>query len=206
MAKEMEMVAKRFFVVLFLSFSPFQAYSQEYHFFGYHLAAPPEIGSDVYKQDFLKLHDLQENRTPNECLIADSQSSFTLEDTFGPQTGILTESELRQVKVLSLEVMAKAGIAVYYYKTLFGRPRPFSEDKTLTPCIGIPNDHAYPSGHAAVGYALALVLSEEFPDKREIIMKQGFQIGENRLIGGVHHPSDVEAGRALAKQMVDDLY
>ena len=36
-------------------------------------------------------------------------------------------------------------------------------------------------------------------------MKQGLQIGENRLIGGVHHPSDVVAGRILAVQVMDDL-
>ena len=193
-------------LVLFLSISSSSAFAKEYRFFGYHLPAPPAAGTAAYDQDFITLHQLQDHRTPEECAAADAESSFTLENGFGPATGVLTDAEVKQAKFLSIRVIAKTAIAVFYYKQKFKRPRPFNEDKTLTPCVHIPHDLAYPSGHSATGYALALALSKKFPAKRDIIMQQGLQIGENRLIGGVHHPSDVEAGRVLAAQVVKHMY
>ena len=65
---------------------------------------------------------------------------------------------------------------------------------------------SYPSGHSTAGYALALALAKKFPYKKELILQQGLKIGENRLIGGVHHPSDVAAGRVLATQVVRGMY
>ena len=65
---------------------------------------------------------------------------------------------------------------------------------------------AYPSGHSTVGYALALALAKKFPYKKDLILQQGLKIGENRLIGGVHHPSDVVAGRKLAEQVVRGMF
>lgn len=192
--------------VLFLVIFSSQALAKEYHFFGYHLPAPPTEGSDAYRQDFTILHELQDHRTPEECTLADTQSSLTLNDAFGPQTGVLTEAEVKKAKILSIRVIARTAVAVFYYKTKFKRPRPFNEDSTLAPCIRLPHDMAYPSGHAATGYALALALSKKFPEKKDIIMKQGLQIGENRLIGGVHHPSDVLAGQDLAAQVVKHMY
>jgi acid phosphatase (class A) len=195
--------------VLFLSFSSSQAFAaKEYKFFGFHLPAPPAAGTDAYRQDFTTLHAYQDHRTDAQCRTADAESKLNLEDAFGPATGVLTEAEIKSVKFLSLRVFAEVAIVVLYYKTKFGRARPYNEDSTLNPCISVPSkaDKAYPSGHSTTGYALALALSKKFPAKRDAIMKQGLQIGENRLIGGVHHPSDVEAGRVLAAQIVSRMH
>ncbi len=183
------------------------ASAREYRFFGYHLPAPPAKGSDVDRQDFTELHQYQDERTPAECAIAQTESHLTLEDAFGPSTGVLTAAEVKKVKFLSFRIIAKAAIAVLYYKTKFKRPRPYNEDSTLVPCVQKPGPHdmAYPSGHATTGYALALALAKKFPAKSDLIMKQGLQIGNNRLLGGVHHPSDVAAGRALAVQVVNHM-
>ena len=189
-------------LVLFLSISATQASAREVHLFGYHIPAPPAAGTAEYDQDFIKLHELQDHRTPEQCAKADEQSSFTLENGFGPETGVLTESEVKKSKILAARVLAKVGVAVFYFKKKFKRPRPYNEDSTLIPCIHKPRDLAYPSGHSTSGYALALALAKKFPAKKDIILQQGYQIGENRLIGGVHHPSDVEAGRKLAAQIV----
>lgn len=195
-------------LTLFAALTTSSAFAKDYRFFEYHLPAPPAAGTAEYDQDFIELHRLQDHRTPEECATADTQSSFTLEDTFGPSTGILTEAEVKKAKILSLRVIAKAAVAVLYFKTKFGRPRPYNEDSSLSPCIHKPSagDKAYPSGHSTTGYALALALAQKFPAKKDIIMQQGLQIGENRLIGGVHHPSDVAAGRVLAAQVVKHMF
>jgi hypothetical protein len=47
--------------------------------------------------------------------------------------------------------------------------------------------------------------SAKFPNKKEIIMKQAEQIGLNRVIGGVHHPSDIQAGQYMAQQLWEKI-
>ena len=43
----------------------------------------------------------------------------------------------------------------------------------------------------------AEVLAEIYPDQRDALLARGRQIGFDRIIGGVHYPSDVVAGAAL---------
>jgi acid phosphatase (class A) len=180
------------------------AHEQEHRFLGYRLSAPPAEGTSAYDQDFLKLHEYQDHRTTEECAAAGEQSHLNLKNGFGD---LLTSKEMRQAKILSMRVIAKTAIAVFYYKQKFKRPRPFLTDETLTPCIQKPSagDQAYPSGHSATGYALALALAKKFPAKKDVLLERGLKIGENRLIGGVHHPSDVVAGRKLAEQVVKKM-
>lgn len=194
-----------------VSFTSTQAWAysgeRQYRFFGYRIPGPPSVESDAYRADFTKLHEYQDTRTPEQCELAGTQSHLTLANAFGPQTGILTAAEMKKAKILSLRVFAKVAIPVYYFKQKFKRARPFRTDTSLNPCISKPGkaDYAYPSGHSTTGYALALALARKFPYKRDLIMKQGLQIGENRLIGGVHHPSDVAVGRKLAEQVVKNM-
>ena len=185
-----------------------QVKAKEVYFFGYHLPAPPAKNSDEFRQDFTTLHAYQDHRTPEECASAATQSSLMLSNGFGPKTGVLTASELKKARVLAARVFAKAGIAVYYFKNHFKRPRPYITDESLSPCISkVRNSYmSYPSGHSAAGYALALALAKKFPYKKDLILQQGLKIGENRLIGGVHHPSDVVAGRKLAEQVVRGMF
>ncbi|MBU6154551.1 MAG: phosphatase PAP2 family protein [Bdellovibrionales bacterium] len=195
------------FMLLFASHAVFAAQplaTEEFRFLGYRLEAPPEAGSFEHDRDFLRLHELQDHRTPDDCVGAGAQSRLTLDSGFGPATGVLTREELEDSQVLAAAVIAKAMIPVVYFKKRFQRPRPYRADSSLSPCISKPKfgNDAYPSGHSTIGYALALVLAEKFPEKRELILKQGIKIGENRVIGGVHHPSDVIAGRKLAEQVV----
>ncbi len=53
---------------------------------------------------------------------------------------------------------------------------------------------SYPSGHAAFAAASAIVLSELLPAKRDAIFTQARTFAENRILLGVHYPSDVASG------------
>jgi acid phosphatase (class A) len=198
-----------FFVLLVtgLFFADTAAFAEEVEFLGYRLESPPEIGSAESDDDFLRLHDIQDQRTAEDCARASTQSRLTLESGFGPGSGILSSEEIKESRLLAAAVIAKAMIPVIYFKKVFQRTRPWVADPALVPCIPKPrSDHqAYPSGHSTIGYALALALARKFPEKRDLILNQGIQIGENRVIGGVHHPSDVIAGRKLAEQVVSGM-
>lgn len=90
-------------------------------------------------------------------------------------------------------------------KKSFARKRPFvviggpicvKEEPWLRP------SGSYPSGHAATGWAWALILAQLAPDRASPILYRGAAFGDSRVICGVHYPSDVEAGRQTGAALV----
>lgn len=82
----------------------------------------------------------------------------------------------------------------------FVRPRPFVTEPAETcfePEPWLTASGSYPSGHSALGWAWALVLSEMAPDRADRILARGLAYGDSRAICGVHYASDVEAGRIV---------
>ena len=65
---------------------------------------------------------------------------------------------------------------------------------------------SYPSGHSMTGWSWSLILAELAPAKADDMLAIGKQIGESRIICGVHYASDIEAGRTLAGAMVARLH
>jgi acid phosphatase (class A) len=90
-------------------------------------------------------------------------------------------------------------------KDHFNRTRPLIGDD-LPICIKredwMKTNASYPSGHAMTGWAWGLVLGELAPAKASGLLEAGREIGESRVICGVHYQSDVEAGRMLGGAMV----
>jgi acid phosphatase (class A) len=103
-----------------------------------------------------------------------------------------------------------AGFAGDPVKFVHRRPRPFVSDSSITPCI--PDDErlrasfSYPSGHAALGFAWALVLTELIPSHADAIIDRGRDFTWSRVVCGVHYPSDVEAGRTVAAAAIARLH
>jgi acid phosphatase (class A) len=90
-------------------------------------------------------------------------------------------------------------------KDHFNRTRPpIGDDRPI--CIKregwMSTNASYPSGHAMTGWAWGLVLGELAPARASALLEAGREIGDSRVICGVHYPSDVEAGRLLGAAMV----
>jgi acid phosphatase (class A) len=64
---------------------------------------------------------------------------------------------------------------------------------------------SYPSGHSMTGWAWALILAELRPDHASPLLVAGREIGQSRVVCGVHFQSDVDAGRELGAAMVARL-
>jgi acid phosphatase (class A) len=64
---------------------------------------------------------------------------------------------------------------------------------------------SYPSGHSMTGWAWAMILAELRPDHASPLLVAGREIGQSRVICGVHFQSDVDAGRELGSAMVARL-
>ncbi len=85
------------------------------------------------------------------------------------------------------------------------RPRPVAADPRpicLPKADWLLSSSSYPSGHAATGWALGLILSELAPDRAGPILVRAAAIGDSRVICGVHYQSDVEIGRQVGAAVV----
>ncbi len=166
--------------------------------------APPAGGSAADRADFAALHRWQDSRSEAECARAQSESKPSYENMFGSVSPIPVPLSGRD-KVFFSFVAADAGAADYIVKNRYRRLRPFLRDATLTPCIDQPKGFAYPSGHATLARVYGRILSDLVPARSAEFMARADEAGLDRVIGGVHHPSDIAAGKVLGDGVYEAL-
>ena len=93
--------------------------------------------------------------------------------------------------------MAPVNSAYRGIKQQQGRIRPYIAHPGLEPCLPRENTGSFPSGHAVWFRSTAELLADLLPERRERLHHVGRQGGANRVLCGVHYPSDVEAGQRL---------
>jgi acid phosphatase (class A) len=94
-------------------------------------------------------------------------------------------------------------------KEHFQRKRPFLVDPgpiciTATPAFAKTFD--YPSSHATISWAFALILSEIEPANTAQILTRARTFGESRVVCGVHDVDAIEAGRIAGSAVVAALH
>lgn len=162
------------------------------------LGAFPAANSDAGKADLAIVLWHQRVRTPEEIHRAHSEVKLGLAN-YAQAAGVpLDVARYPQTAALIDKVGKDIKSVTDALKKHFMRPRPFIADPTVQPAIEREPSPSYPSGHATRGLAFALVLAELAPGRREALLAQGRLVGVDRVIGGVHYPSDIEAGQRLA--------
>jgi acid phosphatase (class A) len=169
----------------------------------------PKVHSAEELKDDETLLNFQKNRTKEQCSNADAQSDISFKKMFLEPNGPLTKDEFKDINAKMLKVSAKIGINIQLAKTIYKRPRPYLRNPKIIPCIALEKSYSYPSGHATISRVWGRVLSELYPDRREEFMTKADEVALNRVLGGVHHPSDIVAGKklgdVLAVEVLDDL-
>ena len=127
----------------------------------------------------------------------------------------ISQEATPHTNMLLRRTLIDAGLSTYKAKNYYQRMRPFATFKEST-CAPkedatLAKDGAYPSGHAALGWAWALVLAEVSPERTDAILQRGHAFGQSRVICGAHWQSDVNAGRlvgsaAVAKQHANAIF
>lgn len=165
------------------------------------LAAPPAPGSPEFDRDFAELLKLQSERKPAQCEAAAAQVAPDFRSLFGA-SGILSEAELAAVAPLMRSTSKFLSKVSGDHKKKFARPRPYSANARVRPCVAKPSGAtSYPSTHAAAGVLDACLLARLFPERANILVSHGRHAGNLRVVVGVHHPSDVAAGRELGTRV-----
>jgi undecaprenyl-diphosphatase len=82
-------------------------------------------------------------------------------------------------------------------KRLIERDRPFVVEPEPDPLVREPVTHSFPSGHATVSFACAVVLAAAIPRLAVPLYVLAAAIAWSRVVTGVHYPLDVLAGAVL---------
>src|SRR6267154_729714 len=106
-------------------------------------------------------------------------------------------SEVRAARVFALLNMAMldAGVACWEAKFHYFNPRPSQLDPSIKTEIGLPNFPSYTSGHSTFSAASSAILTYLFPGGATSFAAMRDEAGISRLYGGIHYPSDIEAGK-----------
>jgi acid phosphatase (class A) len=169
------------------------------------LEAYPKLGSAAGILDVTQLLYLQKTRTPAECAAAQEEANGAgLMLFFGGKHGLLSAGEIKKVEKELKWLTAQTGAKILYYKTKFKRPRPYISHSQIKPCIELENSKSYPSGHTTLARVYGRILAVIYPERALQFMKRADEAALNRMIGGVHYPSDVAAGKELGDSIADD--
>ncbi len=175
---------------------------------------PPAEGSAAFALDE-EVHrkSIELRGTPRwELAAKDAELMFPeAAGTFSCALGIpITKKDTPHLYMLLRRTLADAGLSTYTAKNKYQRKRPFmkNNEPTCTPDEEalLRKDGSYPSGHTAVGWAWALILTEIAPDRADAILARGRAFGESRNICNVHWHSDVAEGRFMGAATVARLH
>jgi acid phosphatase (class A) len=102
------------------------------------------------------------------------------------------------------------GGSTYAAKNHYKRSRPFQYNHEP---LAVPEareflskDPSYPSGHTALGWGYALILTEIAPERENEILARGRAFGESRIVCNHHWFSDVVWGRFMGAATVARLH
>jgi len=175
------------------------------------LPPPPAAGSAALAADEDAYRSTRKLRDTPRWAMAAKDANLTFPkaaETFSCVLAMaVSEEATPHLNMLLRRVRADASRANDKAKDAFKRRRPYVQygDASCTPQEKHKDD-AYPSGHASIGWAWALVLAEIAPDRVNAVLARGLAYGRSRVVCGVHWKSDVEAGRVVGASVVSRLH
>ncbi len=166
---------------------------------------PPTPQSVAARDDLAVLNWLQRHRTPQ--MVATTWSTLGRDvDLFSPALGVDMSKSTPRVEQGLGAFLALVDQACNRIKDIVRRPRPYWSHAHLKPCLPPERGFSFPSGHSTWYQAAAELLADLLPERRERLLTIGAYGGANRVMCGVHYPSDVDAaqrlGRAAAEQII----
>jgi acid phosphatase (class A) len=160
------------------------------------LPPPPALNSDQMKTELGEILTIQVTRTKEmeaRALADATENIWRFADVVdNPKFNAAT---LPKVAAFFDRITETEAAVVDPAKDVWKRPRPHLYSDLVKPVVPLSKSGSYPSGHATVGTLMGIELANMLPEKRAQIMARAWEFGHNRVVGGVHYPSDIEMGR-----------
>jgi len=177
------------------------------------LPAPPAEGSAAAAADLATYRATRALRdTPRWALAAaDDNLKFpAAAEVFSCALDLpVSQAATPHLNMLLRRTLLDAGLSTYGAKDRHQRARPFValKEGSCAPASepALVKDGSYPSGHAAVGWAWALLLAGLAPERADAVLQRGHAFGQSRVVCGVHWQSDVDQGRLMGAATVARL-
>jgi len=172
------------------------------------LPSPSSNQSAATRADLDEMLAVQRNRSDAQSkrAVADAEATiYRFADALGNPRGF-TANNLPKTEAMFARIIRVHMLLVGAAKKSFGRPRPFLLEPKLNPLLEKPTDGAYPSGHSTYARWAALILGDMVPEKRTELISRANEYAYNRVVAGVHYPTDIEAGKLAGTAIVSVLY
>jgi len=172
------------------------------------LPPAPANDSEITRSEIERMLKIQKERSPAEAQRAADDAKVTIyrfSDALGNPI-VFNAKSLPKVDTLFRKVLHEEGAVVQAGKRSFARPRPFVLESRIQPVIDKPTNDSYPSGHTIWARTVGLLLSDMVPEFRGQIMARADEYSFNRVVAGVHYPSDVDAGKLAGTALAAFLF
>jgi acid phosphatase (class A) len=168
---------------------------------------PPARGSAAERAELDELLALQKSRSPAEVAAAQADRKTEL-TRFASALGIEADTLARLPRVMRLAQNVEDQVRPYVRaaKRHFRRLRPREVEPAIQTCIGdVAADQSYPSGHSTYGWTMGYLLADLLPERRALLLARSAEFARQRMVCGVHFPSDLEAGQRGAAWLMEHM-
>jgi acid phosphatase (class A) len=162
------------------------------------LAPPPLIDSVEQAAEMETVRSVYHAASDADKQAAYSEKKFSVFNFTNAVGAWFVETNLPKTAAFFEKVQLDAETVTDLGKDFFQRPRPFTTDTNLANGK-LEKSFSYPSGHSTESMVLALVLAEALPEKHDAIIAHARLMGWHRVQIARHYPSDIFAGRTLAR-------
>lgn len=158
---------------------------------------PPAPDSDAQKADAAAVFDWQNKRTEADCAKARATAKADYYSFWGDK-GPFPQPPPKEMRQFFEHLSYDLDTAVTNMKRRYRRTRPYKAyPEQLRPCIKKSETYSYPSAHSSFAWVFAYVLLDMAPEHKAEFFAKAAEIAQDRVIGGVHFPSDIAAGKVF---------
>ena len=171
------------------------------------LPPPPAAGAPEAQADLTAVEAAVASRTKAAEARIDAEKPCTpLAFAGGIMGPDFTAAKVPLTLALVEHAFEDTELAVLAAKAAIDRPRPYTLEPHLATYGRRSPSASYPSGHAACGRLMAIILAAMSPTKARALFEQATRYGRNREMAGTHFPSDLVAGETAGSVVADALF
>lgn len=167
---------------------------------------PPATGAPSDLADLDSVIGMQARRTPAEIAHAEKSVGFTVFQFAEVRGEGFNAAVYPKTAAFFQKLEDTVNGPKNLLKEMFHRERPYKAfPAQVKALVTIETNYSYPSGHSTRSWLAALVMGNLDPARRADYLACAMQVNLDRIIGGMHYPSDTAAGRTLAEAIYADL-